>query len=243
MSDNLRKSWARLGVAFDERFPRRGSIDLERLIMDTCVEGRGDPRLLFGMRGWLLKHYDLVNVNRLIRMVKETKATAVLGAIIDSVLEHAPRSSLRYVRKYCRRARVPEFVFEEIAASKTMTRLNEEENLPVWKAWGLISREMESMEGAIAEKAFVLSHNQNLALRALFGSGMRAEILGYLMEHGEGNARQISLGVGQSYEPVYAELKTCEAVGLVKSEIQGRATVYHLRTDFLKRTIKPLLAA
>ena len=243
MSDNLRKSWTRLGVAFDESFLRKGSIDLERLIMDTCVEGRGDSRLLFGMRGWLLKHHDLVNVNRLIRMVKEARMTAVLGAITDSVLEHAPRSSLRYVRKYCRPARPHEILFKEIAASKTMTRFNEEENLPVWKAWGLISREMDSMEGAIAEKAFVLGHNQNLALRALFGSGMRAEILGYLLEHGEGNARQVSLGVGQSYEPVYSELKSCEAVGLLKPEIHGRATVYHLRPDFLKRTLKPLLAA
>jgi hypothetical protein len=230
-------------VAFDERISGKGQVDLERLIMDTCIEGRRDPRLLFGMRGWLGKHHDLVNVNRLIRMAKESEETAVLGAICDSVLEHAPRSSLRYVRKYCRRARPSEFVFEEIAASKTMRRLNEKENLPVWKAWGLISREMDDMEGAIAEKAFVLSHNQNLALRALFGPGMRAEILSYLLEHTEGNARQISMGVGQSYEPVYSELKLCEEVGLLKPVQAGRATVYHLRPEFLKKALKPLLAA
>jgi hypothetical protein len=209
-------------VAFDERISGKGQVDLERLIMDTCVEGRRDSRLLFGMRGWMLRHYDLVNVNRLIRMAKEAEETAVLGAICDSVLEHAPRSSLRYVRKYCQRMKRPEFLFEEIAASKTMRRLNEEENLPVWKAWGLISREMEDMEGAIAGKAFVL---------------------GYLLEHAEGNARQISLGIGQSYEPVYSELKLCEEVGLLEPLKAGRATVYHLRPEFLKKALKPLLAA
>lgn len=243
MSDNLRKSWARLGVAFNEDFPRKGSVDLERLIMDTCVEGRRDSRLLFGMHGWLLKHHDLVNASRIIRMVKEAKATAVLGAICDSVLEYAPRSSLRYVRRYCQHVRRPEFVFEEIAGSKAMQTLNEKENLRVWKAWGLISREMEAMAGAIAEKGFVLGHNRNLAIRALFGTGVRAEILNYLVEHGEANARQISVGVGQSYEPVYSDLKSCEAIGLLKPEVQGRATVYHLKPDFLKRTLKPLLAA
>jgi hypothetical protein len=243
LSENLRQYWARLGVAFDERFPRRGVIDLERLMMDTCVEGRRDPRLLFGMRGWLLKHHDLVNVNRLIRMVRECKETAILGAIIDSVLECAPRSSLRYVRKYCRKALEHRFVFEAVEASRVMRRVNEEENLPVWKAWGLISREMESMEGAIAEKGFVLRHNRNLALRALFGSGMRAEILSYLLENKAGNAHQISRGVGQSYEPVYSELKLCENVGLLKPVPSGRATLYHLRSEFLERTLKSLLAA
>jgi len=243
LQHNLRTSWTRFGVAFDERIPRKGSVDLERLMMDTCVEGRKDPRALFGMIGWLLKHHDLVNVNRLIRMVKETKNTAVLGAVIDAVLEHAPRSSLRYVRKYCKRARKPEYVFEEIERSKVMRKLNEEENLPVWKTWNLISREMDTMEGGVAEKAFVLSRNGNLALRALFGTGIRAEILQYLVEHGEGNAHQIAQGVGQSYEPVYSELKTCEDVGLLEPISRGRATVYHVRPEFFQKTLKPLLAA
>lgn len=230
-------------MAFDEKVSRKGSVDLERLVMETCVEGRRDSRLLFGMRGWLLKHQDLVNVNRLIRMVKEAKETAILGAIIDSVLEHTPRSSLRYVRKYCKRSREPRFVFEGIAESKTMRRLNEEENLPVWRAWGLISREMDSMEGGIAEKGFVLRNNHNLALRALFGSSIRAEILNYLVEHGEGNARQISLSVNQSYEPVYSELKLCEDVGLLEPAVHGRATVYHLKPEFFQKALRSLLAA
>jgi hypothetical protein len=240
---DLRTSWARLGVAFDERIPRKGSVDLERLMMDTCIEGRKDPRLLFGMIGWLLKHHDLVNVNRLIRMVKETKPTAILGAVIDAVLEHVPRSSLKYVRKYCKRLRKPEYVFEEIERSKVMRRLNEEENLPLWKTWSLISREMDVMEGGIAEKAFVLSRNGNLALRALFGTGIRAEILQYLVEHGEGNAHQIAHEVGQSYEPVYSELKICEDVGLLEPVTCGRATIYRLRPEFLQKALKPLLAA
>ena len=243
MSHDLRTSWARLGVAFDERISRKGSVDLECLMMDTCIEGRKDSRALFGMIGWLIKHHDLVNANRLIRMVKEARNTAILGAVIDTVLEHTPRSSLRYVRKYCKRIPRPEYVFEEIARSKVLQRLNQEENLPVWKAWNLISREMDTTEGGIAGKMFVLSRNYNLALRALFGTGIRAEILNYLVERGEGNAHQISQGVGQSYQPVYSELKLCEDVGLLMPVTCGRATVYHLRPEFFQKTLKPLLAA
>jgi len=240
---SLRQSWARLGVAFAERCSSRGAIDLERLIVETCVEGRRDPRLLFGMHGWLLKHHDLVNASRLIRMAKDSTATAVLGAICDSVLEHAPRSSLRYVRGHCKPLRQPEYVFEEVVRSRALQKINEEENLPVWKRWGLISREMGAMEGAIAEKGFVLSHNRNLAFRALFGTGVRAEILNYLVEQGEANARQISLSIGQSYEPVYSELKFGESVGLFVSVVRGRARVYHVTPAFLRRALKPLLAA
>lgn len=240
---DLRKTWTRLGVGFVERFRAKGSIDLERLIMDTCVEGRRDSRLLFGLRGWLLKHHDLVNTARLLRMVKETKDTAVLGAIVESIVEAHPRSALASVLKYCGKAKRPEFVFERIARSKVMAEFNREGNLPIWRKWNLISNEMGDLGGAIAEKGYVFKHNQNLLLRALFSPGIRAEILSYLMEHGEGNARQISLGVGQSYEPVYSELKLCEEVGLLEPVQAGRATVYHLRLAFLKKALKPLLAA
>lgn len=240
---SLRQSWARLGVAFAERFSGRGAVDLEHLVMETCVEGRRDPRLLFGMVGWLVKHHDLVNASRLIRMVKEAKATAVLGAICDSVLDHAPRSSLYYVRKHCRRLKSPEFLFDEIASSRALQKLNIEENLSVWKRWGLISRELDVMEDAIAEKSFVLRHNRNLAFRALFGTGVRAEILSYLVEHGEANARQIALGIGQSYEPVYSELKFCASVGLLASVVRGRARVYHVAPNLFRHALKPLLAA
>ena len=211
--------------------------------METCVEGRRDPRLLFGMHGWLLKHHDLVNASRLIRMAKDSKTTAVLGAVCDAVLEHAPRSSLYYVRKHCRRLKSPEFLFDEIASSRALQKINDEESLPVWKRWGLISREMDVMEGAIAGKAFVLSHNRNLALRALFGTGVRAEILNSLVEPGEANAHEIAVGIGQSYEPVYSELKFGESVGLFVSVVRGRARVYRVTPVFLRRTLKPLLAA
>jgi|GEM_PF-5250260 len=117
---DLRKSWTRLGVAFDEGFSRKGSIDLERLIVDTCMDGETDKRLLTGVRCWLFKHHDLVNVHRLIKFVKDVKETAILGATIDALLERAPRSSLRHVRKHCvagGESRI-EFEAEEAVADK-----------------------------------------------------------------------------------------------------------------------------
>ena len=240
---SLRKSWARLGVAFAERFTSRGALDIERLIVETCIEGRRDPRLFFGMVGWLIKHHDLVNASRLIRMAKESKATAVLGAVCDAVLDGSPRSSFRYVRRYCRPLSRPEYLFDEVASSRALRRANDEENLKLWKRWGLISRELDAMEGAIADKVFVLGHNRNLAFRALFGTGVRAEILSYLVEHGEANARQIALGIGQSYEPVYSELKFCASVGLLAPVVRGRARVYHVAPNLFRQALKPLLAA
>lgn len=239
---NLRKSWSRFGVAFGEAFSTKGYVDLEQLIVETCVEGRKDSRLFFAMRGWVLKHHDFINGGRLIRMIKKTNETAMAGVLVDSILENEPRSGLQYVRKYCKPSAKREFAFEEIRESKVLGKLNEEENLPVWKKWNLISRDMEVMEGAIAEKGWVIAHNRNLALRAVFGAGIRAEILNFLLEYGKGSAYQIAASVNQSYEPIYSELRLCENIGFLKEEREGKAVVYHLRPAFLRKALKPLLA-
>lgn len=240
MFNDLRKKWTRLGVGFTESFSEQGLIDLEKTILETTHAGREDSRLLFGMRGWLLKHHDLINGSRLIRFVKKEPETAVLGALIDSMIEEAPRSTLLYVRRYCKKLRKPEFLFSKIAESKALSELNREENLSVWRHWNLISREMGEMEGAIYEKKYVLKHNLNLALRALFGPGMRAEVLSYFLKNKEGNAAQIAKALEQSYQPVYSELKAIQAIGLVHEEKEGIACVFQIEKNIIPMLLKPL---
>ncbi len=203
MFDELYTTWAQLGVGFLEKPTTSIVVDLEKTILATTRAGREDSRLLFGMCAWLLKYHGLVNNSRLIRLIKQEKETAVLGAAIDLVLEKKPRSTLRYVRKYCKKAKTPEFVFKRIAYSKVQSGLNREENLAVWKKWNLISREAGDMEGVIREKSFVYSHNRNLALRAFFGPIVKADVFAFLLDHKTGNARQIALSLGLSYEPVH----------------------------------------
>jgi len=241
LTKNLYKIWSRLGVGFGERFTTRGSIDLECVLLKTSHEGRDDSRLLFGMRGWLLKHHDLINRSRLIRFVKKNENTAVLGGIIDSILQEHPRSGLQYVRKYCHSAKKPTFVFNKVAASSVLSSMNREENLQIWKNWNLISREMDDMRGAIAEKAFVIKNNQNLGLRALFGPGIRAELLNYLIVHEQGNAYKIAQDIGLSYEPVHSELQLCRRIGLMVAEKVGKALIFRIKPYMIKEVLEPLL--
>jgi hypothetical protein len=241
LSKNLYQTWTRLGVAFNESFKLQGLVNLEKTLLETCELGRQDSRLLFGMLGWLMKHHDLVNGSILIRLVKKTPKTAVLGAIIDAVLAKQPRSSLKNVRKYCKPLTKAEFLFNRIGASPTLAKLNREQNLNLWKNWGLISREIDEMAGAIAEKAFVLKNNNNLAIRALFGAGIRAEILSYFMEHEQGNAYEIAKQIGLSYEPVYSELQFFQKIGLMIPSKIGKALVFQLRPNFIQKTLNPLL--
>lgn len=230
MFDEIYTTWTQLGVGFLEKLASPVSIDLEKTIMATSYAGRRDSRLLFGMRAWLLKHHDLVNNSRLIRFIKTEKETAVLGAIIDSVLVKIPRSTLRYVRKYCKKALVPEFVFKRIANSQVQSTLNREENLPVWKKWNLISREMGDMNGVIMEKSYVYAHNRNLALRALFGPIVKADVFTFLLEHKASNAHQMAQLLGLSYEPVYSELATFKEMGFIEEDKQGLARVFRIKT-------------
>ncbi len=230
MFDELYTIWTQLGVGFLEGPTKATSIDLEKTIIATSYAGREDSRLLFGMQAWLVKHHDLVNNSRLIRLVKQEKETAVLGAIIDSVLAQVPRSTLRYVRKYCKKTKEPEFVFKRIAASKVQSVLNRAENLSLWKRWNLISRESGEMDGVIMEKSYVLKHNRNLALRAFFGPIAKADLFAHLLDHNVGNAYQMSLSLGLSYEPVYSELATFKAMGFVEEKKLGLARVFKIKS-------------
>lgn len=238
MLENLYKIWTRLGVGFNESFSKEGSIDLEKILVETAHAGREDSRLLFGMRGWLLKHHDLVNGSRLIRFLKEEKETAVLGAIVDSVVEQEPRSVLLSVKRYCKKRKEPEFVFSKIAQSKVESKVNRLENHPVWKRWNLISNEMSVMEGAIHEKNYVLKHNPNLALRALFGAGTRAEIFSFFLKQKEANASEIARALNQSYQPVYSELMAVCKIGLGQVKKVGAESIFHVSSKFLKILLK-----
>ncbi len=241
MSD-LYQIWSRLGVAFDTAPFFGSSIDLEDVLVKTSLEGRKDSRLLFGMRGWLLKHYELVNSARLICKIKSCSSTAVLGAVIESVILEYPRSNLKYAIKYCHPLSQSDFVFDSVRYSKTISHLNQMENLPLWKKWNLISREMGDMHGAIREKKFVLKHNPQLALRALFGAGLKAEVLSFFLNHRKGNARQIALAIGLSYEPVYSELMLFKKIGLAEEKKKGQTRVFSLSPKFFDRTLLPLAA-
>ncbi len=221
-------------MAFDQSFSVEDLVDLEKILVETSQAGRDDSRLLFGMRGWLLKHHDLVNGSRLIRFVRQEKQTAVLGAVIDSVIEINPRSVLKAVRRYCRKLNKPEFLFRRIGRSPTESELNQEECLSVWKRWNLISREMSTMGEAILEKPYVLRNNPNLALRALFGAGTRAEIFSYFIKNKEGNALEISFALGQSYQPVYSELMALCKIGLGKVTKVGAERIFQVPYPFLK---------
>lgn len=235
MFDDLYKTWTQLGVGFLKSIDTSASVDLEKTIIATSHAGREDSRLLFGMRAWLLKHHDLVNNSRLIRLVKLEKETAVLGAMIDSVVLQIPRSTLRYVRKYCKKLQEPEFVFKRIAHSKVQSHLNQEENLPIWKRWNLISREIGEMEGVIMEKSFVYAHNRNLALRALFGPIVKADVFAFLLDHRMSNAHHMAHVLSLSYAPVYSELTTFKEMGLVEEEKHGLARVFKIKTTVRNR--------
>jgi hypothetical protein len=229
LSDELYNIWIRLGVGFVGGVGDAVAIDLEHVLIATTRAGREDSRLLFGMRAWLLKHHDLVNNSRLIRFIKTERETAVIGAVIDSILAEIPRSSLRYVLKHCKKAKKQEFVFRRVAGSKIQSKLNREEILPVWKRWNLISREMGEMRDIIRDRSYVLAHNRNLALRAFFGPTVKAEVFDYLLEHREANAYQMAQGLCMSYQPVYRELVTLRDLGMIEQTHQGIARQCRLK--------------
>lgn len=253
MSDFLYQEWKKLGVEFVSVPVCRTPVDIEKLLTLTAKEGRCDARLIFGMRSWLLENYDLVNAQRLIRFIKEEnknrQQTAVLGAVLESVVKKYPRSSLKAAIKYCQKNKNKEFVFKRVASSQVLSKINEEENHPIWKKWNLVSREMSLMTGVLRKRKIILNNNKNLLLRAFFGIRTSTELLVYFLSGGSGNALEIVKDIGLSYEPVYSELQRFMDLKFIADERKGRgrARVYHLQQhaktafqNFLSMMMNPI---
>jgi len=77
----LSKQWARIGYRINSR-PSKDFVDVEKLIIQTSIEGRNDPTLYWGMLAWIIQHGDLINVPRLSRYLTEGDS-AVIGATMD----------------------------------------------------------------------------------------------------------------------------------------------------------------
>lgn len=228
MHDELYNQWAQLGVGFVATNPVMIGLDPEKLIVETASAGRDDPRLLFGMYHWLLKHHDLINSYRLIRFIKKTKKTAVMGALLDEAHRVLSTNHFMNWAKYCKKQSRKEFVFPLVEKSKILMELNCRENLPQWKRWGLICRDWDDMSDVIMEKEYVLDKNPGMRFRAIFGPGLRAEVFTFFTQHIVGNIHGISQTLMMDYKSVYNELIFFKSVGVVREIRTGKARVFQM---------------
>jgi hypothetical protein len=234
--DRLYDQWMSLGMGMNGKH-YIDDLDIEQTITETTRTGRYDSRLVWAMLTWIVTYGDLINVSRMMHFLK-TADEAVLGALLEIAVKNGADKKLLHIVKKCTPKTAVELLFPRMkkhgfAYAQELTETKEE-----WKKWGYYCSEISFMFAAIlGDRTFIFKHQKNLAVRAIFGPNLRAEILYYLYKNSGAYIKAISKATGFAYFPVYNEIKELVRNGLLKSITYGRVNVVSLN-DFMHQFIQ-----
>jgi hypothetical protein len=234
--DRLYDTWMSLGMGMNgKRYIL--DLDLEQTLAETTRVGRYESRLLWAMLTWIAVYGDLVNVSRMMHFLNIAEQS-VLGAIFEIAVKNGGDKKLLNVINRCAPKKNPELLFPRMkklgfAYAQELSDAKDE-----WKKWGYYSSETSFMfDSILGDRMFIFKYQKNLAVRAIFGSNLRAEILYYLYKNSGTYIKAISKATGFAYFPVYNEIKELVRNGLLKSTTYGRTNVVSLN-EFIYRFIQ-----
>jgi hypothetical protein len=214
----LYQKWIRLGwMAAGNMFEHE--IDIEELIVETTHKARQDGRLFKWFLTWLRDYNDLINVKRLLRILNKAD-TAVLGAALEIAMENGANPNLHTVTKRCKRKARVEVLFTGMEDVFAFAEQEKKNGLPVYKKWGLYSTLLEFYDDARRTREWVLRNNTNLAIRALFGQNIRAEIIYCILRNADLAIKNIARKIGYAYGPVYNEIELLIKSGFVTKDAE-----------------------
>ncbi len=230
--NKLMANWKHVGFRFNIG-TSKDNIDIEKLIVETSRVGRNEPVLIWGMLAWIVQYGDLINVSRLSRLLKEGDM-AVLGAIIEIAISKGADNKLAHIAGKCKGNKQAEILFPIMKESKITEKIEKDDGLDVFKKWGLYCSNISDKSDALNTREFVLKHNPNLAIRALFGSNVKAEILYQLSHISKSYINELARLIGMSYQPVYAEVERMILNKLLLSETVGKLRLVSLNPKILQ---------
>jgi hypothetical protein len=233
-AESLRGQWKRAGYRFacpESRDP----VDIEHLVAQSAEVGRDYPELFWSAATWLTEFGDLVSIHRFSRMALQGQGH-VVGALMELAVEQGGDSRLLKVARRCRPAALPEPLFSIMGGAKATRDYESENNLPLFARWGLLCSSVSLKTDALEQRSAVLRNNRTLALRALFGAGVRADILAALSDGAAAYIRQVATATGYSYQPVHAEIQHLIRNGIVSCERLGTASLVRLSPQALQMT-------
>jgi hypothetical protein len=202
--DTLYQKWIRLGwMATGNLWPEE--VDPELLIVQTTHAARTDSRLFKWLLTWFKDNNDLINTKRLLRIL-DNADTAVLGAVIEIAIKESGNHNLKTILTKCKKKPVQELLFTGMEDIETFVAQEKAKTHEIYSKWGLYCSMYEFYNDANRSRAWILEHNRNLALRALYGPNIRAEIMYYLLNHDLCAIKNIAQHIGYTYSSVYNEV-------------------------------------
>jgi len=216
----LWQQWCTFGVSGHGRQWNGSPIDPEALFLLTCTIGRYDARLFDGMMEWMERNGQLINVQRMKRIIATEQYTGepILRAIAATV------SNSVSVAKWATTAKPG----NDACQPSPLFFLKDGSSMPIVKQpdsnfekHGLL-RDAYQVRGVVQAFQPNLAANLILRLRSLFGVNARCEIIAHLLLNELGSAS--SLARDSYYLPLTISKAMTEmrGSGFLVSRINGR---------------------
>jgi hypothetical protein len=218
--EDLYRKWRRLGWEVDAPL-FDGYVDPEETIILTTHAGRHDDRLFQWLLTWVRDYHDLINTKRLLRLAGQADAP-ILGAVFDIAMAHGADRNFRTITGKCRPSTPPQILFHAMNDTESLRKQEIDHGLPVYRNWGLFCTSLRFYDDAAALREKVLRLNPQLAVRALLGPNIRAEILFHLQQQAGIAIKTLADGIGYAYSAVHKEVEGMVKNGLLVEKI-GRA--------------------
>lgn len=179
--DLLWRQWCTAGISGHGSRWESSPIDPEALLLLTCTFGRYDARIFDGMMEWMAINGQLINVQRLKRIIatEQYAGVSVLAAVADTVSDGVSAAKWATTSEPENTLGKPQplFFLKDGTPMPIVGKLD-----PIFKTHGF-ERDVHAPRGVA--QAFQPQHPSNLALRlrALFGVNARCEIMLHLLLH------------------------------------------------------------
>jgi len=227
LTDFLWREWSTLGVLGTSAIEAHWIIDPEVLLLLTSEIARHEARLFDEVLDWLHANSRWISTQRLRTL--HTKYgigdARVLSAVARIMMKHDPPTKWS---KLAAGTPLKEKSIEPLFRHGYQALLSTVENPdPDFAALGLI-RPIIATRSLSQLVAMKQPCALTFRLRALFGLGMRADILCYLLTHDGAHPSGVAQALGYSQKRVQDTLIEMAASGLVFIRPSGRIKIYWL---------------
>jgi len=226
LTDFLWREWSNLGVFGASTVEPRWIIDPEVLLLLTSEIARHDARLFDEVLDWLKINSRWINTQRLctLHTKHEIGDPHVLAAIAYAMKECGPATKWRKLSQITGAKEPPEALFRH--GYQSLLSVVEEPD-PIFEQYGLL-RPVVSSRSLSQPVTMQQSSALHFRLRALFGLGMRADILCYLLTHDEGHPSGVATVLGYSQKRVQDTMVEMAESGQILVRPKGRLKSYWL---------------
>lgn len=230
LCDFLWREWSTLGITGTSPAETRWIIDPEVLLLLTSEMARHEARLFDEVLDWMRINSRWINTQRLRTLHAKYGIgdARVLSAVARIMIKHDPPAKWRKLSEGSpRKGELAEPLFRHGYRALLSTVENPD---PDFAAFGLIrpiiaSRSLSQLVAMKQPCALTFR------LRALFGLGMRADILCYLLTHDVAHPSGVAQALGYSQKRVQDTLIEMASSGLVFVRPSGRMKIYWLDHD------------